>query len=101
MDLPNATRSTDLAVQQFQAAKCYWLGFRRGRKNTSVWIADPWDAAYLGVSIQDLVRAAETQQARRLIRISDDGEFAYAEDALIASVAPEPTQHQNPIGFAT
>jgi hypothetical protein len=100
-DLPSAARFSDQAIQQFLVGKVYWLGFIRGRKDTQVWIADPWDAAYLGVSVNDLIRAAETQQARRLIRLSSDGEFASAEDPLIASVAStESNRRRNPIGFA-
>ncbi len=99
-DLPNPVRSTDSTIQQFLAAKVYWLGFRKGRKSTPVWIADPWDAAYLGVSVQELVRAAEAQQARYFIKISENGEFASAEDPLIASIATaESRQYRNPIGF--
>jgi len=101
-DLPSVTRFSDQAIQQFVAGKVYWLGFTRGRKATQVWIADPWDAAYLGVSVNDLIRAAETQQARRLIRLSADGEFASAEDALIASAtSAQSVLRQNPIGFST
>ena len=99
-DLPSASRSAESAVEQFLVAKVYWLAFRRARKAASVWIADPWDAAYLGVSTTELIRAAEVAQARRLIHLSTEGDFASAEDALIAGVqSREQAPPRRPIGF--
>ncbi len=102
-DLPSVARVGETAIQQFLVAKVYWLAFKTGGKNALVWIADPWDAFYLGVSVNELMRASEILQARRLIRLSEyDGELALAEDALIAlPVSNEPAQSNRPIGFAT
>jgi len=99
-EMPAKTRSTDDAVEQFLAAKIYWLGFKRGNKRTAVWIADPWDASYLGVATNELIRAAQVVQARGLIRLSDNEQFARAEDALIAAPPAHSASHGSPIGFA-
>lgn len=100
-EIPSASRSAEQAVEQFLVAKVYWLAFRRARKAASVWIADPWDAAYLGVGLNELVRAAEVVQARHLIRLSAEGDFASAEDALIAGAqSREQAPQRRPIGFS-
>jgi hypothetical protein len=82
-DLPRHPRISDEGVEQFVAAKVYWLGFKRGDKTAQVWVADPWDASYLGVGVRELVQSAQVSQARGLIKLSADSQFANAEDALI------------------
>lgn len=83
--LPRHPRISDEGIEQFVAAKVYWLGFKRGDKTAPVWIADPWDASYLGVGMRELIQAAQVVQARGLIKLSADNQFANAEDALILS----------------
>lgn len=78
-------RISDEGIEQFVAAKVYWLGFKRSDKTAPVWIADPWDASYLGVGMRELIQAAQVVQARGLIKLSADNQFANAEDALILS----------------
>jgi hypothetical protein len=100
-DMPVFSRFSDPAIGQFLAGKVNWLAFQRANKAGAVWIADPWDAEYLGVSVHELIRAAEILQARGLIEISRDGDFASATDLMIASVHTSPTRQTRPIGFNT
>jgi hypothetical protein len=100
-ELQHSPRFSDDAIQQFLAAKIYWLGFKRGDKSTPVWIKDAWDASYLGVSTDDLRRAAQILEARGLIRLLPEGEFAVAGNPLIANLpSPQVLSTRNPIGFA-
>jgi hypothetical protein len=98
-DIPVFSRFSDQAVGQFLAGKVYWLAFHRANRAGAVWIADPWDAEYLGVSVHELIRAAEILQARGLIRISADGDFASATDGMIGSYNTRPQRQSRPIGF--
>jgi hypothetical protein len=100
-EMPVFSRFSDQAVAQFLTGKVYWLAFQRANNAGAVWIADPWDAEYLGVSVHELIRAAQILQARGLIKISPDGDFASATDMMIASVHTAPPRQMRPIGFNT
>src|SRR5262249_1249728 len=100
-NMPVFPRFADQAVGQFLAGKVYWLAFQRANKAGAVWIADPWDAEYLGVSTNELIRASQILQARGLIQISPDGDFASSTDMMIASINAPPTRPTRPIGFNT
>jgi hypothetical protein len=69
-------------VEQFISGKVYWLGFRRGGRDAKVWIADPWDAQYLGVDTAALQRAAQVQDARDILRV-DSEDFATAGKGML------------------
>ena len=100
-ELQPSPRCNDEAIQQFLAGKIYWLGYRRGDKTTPVWISDPWDASYLGVSTNELRRAAQVLEARGLIKLLLEEEFAIPNDPLIAvSPSVQAASVRNPIGFA-
>lgn len=73
------------SLEQFIRAKVFWLAFSQGDQSTKVWIADPWDAAYLGVSPKELIRTAQILQARGLLVLAPDGQFASAGDVLLQS----------------
>jgi len=98
-DSSRRSRVPDTIVEQFVAAKVYWLGFKRGDKTAPVWIADPWDASYLGIGMRELIQAAQVMQARRLIKLSVDNQFARAEDGLILAQRPESVPQKHRIGF--
>jgi hypothetical protein len=53
------------------------------------------------VSVPELIRAAETLQARGLIKISPDGDFASATDMMIVNFKTSPARQTRPIGFNT
>jgi diguanylate cyclase (GGDEF)-like protein len=63
-------------VERFLAGKVYWLGFGAAETPGEAWIADPWDAEYLGVSTKNLAQSAYILQARNLIEL--DSTLAYA-----------------------
>ncbi len=85
--LPLETRpreETPSDVKTFIAGKVYWLGFfKTGDKNTKVWIADPWDAVYLGTDVQSFVRGAQILGAERMLVLDSSREFASADDQLL------------------
>lgn len=70
-------------IQSFLSGKIYWLGFKRGSKRTRVWIADPLDAKYVGVSTQALAQSAQILAAHKLIVLDETQEFAFTRDALL------------------
>jgi hypothetical protein len=78
--------STSRYLQQ----KVWLLGFRSGQKNTKVWIADPWDAAYLSSTVPLLRQDAEILDAQELINMDDSEEFASAGKVLLAQYGPQP-----------
>lgn len=91
-------RSTEELVEQFLSGKVFWLAFKRGDKSTRVWLADPWDAKYLGVSTADLVRAAQVLQARGIVTLDPGNQFACPGEALLLG-SPAFTPNRAPIGF--
>jgi hypothetical protein len=69
-------------LEQFLAGKVYWLAFKRKDKNAKVWIADPWDAQYLGVETVALRQAAQIQDAREVLQV-DPQDFGLPGKALL------------------
>jgi hypothetical protein len=59
-------------IKEFLKAKVYWLAFKQGGKNTEVWIADPWDAAYLRTETRTLRQAAEILDAEGFFEVNND-----------------------------
>ncbi len=76
-----------ISVQDFVARKVWLLGLKAGggRRETRVWIADPWDAAYLGCTEAELREAANVLDAQDKIVLQEDGEFAQVGRVLLAS----------------
>ena len=98
---PTKNVSSEAEVQRFLAEKVYWLGFERGDQRTKVWVGDPWDADYLGVTQQMLIRVAQFLRAQKLIRLDETEEFATAGDLLLqnaAALKTEPIARER-IGF--
>lgn len=67
--------STNL-IDNFIRQKVIWLAFRTGDAGSAVWIADPWDASYLGTSAAELKRAGDVLDARSELRLDESHEFA-------------------------
>lgn len=79
---------TDISPADYLKAKVFWLGFRAGNKGTDVWIADPWDADYLGRSVAELRQQAEILEAHGYLRLDESREFAQADNSLLREMAP-------------
>jgi hypothetical protein len=78
------SKASQSEIRDFLQGKIYWLGFRQGDKNTAVWIADPWDAEYLGVDQNTLVQTAQLLEAEEVIKLcSEDKDFASAGRQLL------------------
>jgi Protein kinase domain len=75
------------SIQDYLAKKVWLLGFKAGsgRKETKAWIADPWDAAYLGCTEADLRQAAAVLDAQEKIVLHEDSDFAHVGKVLLAS----------------
>jgi hypothetical protein len=82
-------------LQGFLRTKVYWLGFKQGGKQTKVWVADPWDATYLGCTTRDLIQAAELLEAEEQLEL--EGECACVSRLLLRSNA----QFEGKAGTAT
>ena len=67
---------TGNSIDQFLRGKVIWLGFRAGDSTSIVWIADPWDADYLGTSAAELKRAGQVLNARSELQLDDTHELA-------------------------
>ncbi len=77
------------SLEEFLRSKVYWLGFNEGTKDTQVWIADPWDADYLHVSVKTLVQTAQVLDAKGILSlVGQNGEFAKVGLELLRN-APE------------
>jgi hypothetical protein len=71
------------AIDTFLKQKVLSLGFKSGGSDTSVWIADPWDAQYLGTSPQALRQEAEILEAEEFFILSEDRLFAQTGKKLL------------------
>lgn len=70
-------------LEAFLETKIFWLGFKSANAGSLVWIADPWDADYLGISTTELVREAEVLEARGIVRLDESREFGSAGQQLL------------------
>jgi len=75
-------------TQSFLAGKAYTLGFYFDGKHKNVWIADPWDADYLGISTKDLLVAAAVLSAQGLLARGAIDDSMRPTDKLIAAGWP-------------
>ena len=71
------------ALDNFIREKVIWLGFRTGDASSLVWIADAWDATYLGTSVAELKRAAAVLNAQSELQLDRTQEFASIGRALL------------------
>ncbi len=74
-------------IDRFISGKVYWMGFRQGDKRTKVWIADDWDADYLGVTTSSLIQSAQILEAQKMLVLDSGQQYASAGDALLAQSA--------------
>ncbi len=97
------TRPPATDVSSFLKQKVLSMGFRSGGRDTEVWIADPWDAEYLGVPDQSLQMEAEFLEAEEFFRLNEDRDFGSAAKKLLLEEraraaannrAPQATQRQ-------
>lgn len=79
-----------LTVAEYVAWKVWLLAFQAGNgaKQNKTWIADPWDADYLGCTVAELKRTAAVVEAQALIVLDEESEFAHVGTALLASNGP-------------
>lgn len=70
-------------LERFLSEKAYLLAFRQGDIRTAVWIADPWDAEYLGVKTVELIQAAQVLEANDKIVLDSTQEFATVGKELL------------------
>lgn len=82
-DVKTGLTATTQEIEQFLAGKVYWLAFKQGDRRTRTWIADPWDAEYLGVEPQNLIQAGEILAARQIVDLNPATGFASAGDGLL------------------
>jgi hypothetical protein len=92
----DAKASEAASTSRYLQQKVWLLGFRCGRKDSQVWIVDPWDAAYLGCTAASLHQEASILEAREMIRLDQSGDFASAGKGLLSqggpqSISPAPT----------
>jgi hypothetical protein len=72
------------SVDKFLREKVVWLAFKNGGATDSVWVADPWDADYLGTSAAELKRSAQVLDARSELQVDASHEFASVGRELLA-----------------
>ncbi len=92
-----AQAPTGISPDQYLRAKVFWLGFNAGNEDTLVWIADPWDADYLGKSVPELRRHAQTLKAHGYLRLDESREFASVDTPLLREMAPLPIADQDEV----
>lgn len=92
VDLRYDAKTPDAAsVSRYLQQKVWLLGFRCGRKDSRIWIVDPWDAAYLGCTVASLHQEASILEAREMIRLDESGDFASAGKSLLSQGGPQST----------
>lgn len=85
---------SEAEIKHFLVAKAYLLGFRTATEVAQVWFADPWDAEYLGVSTNQLTKAAQILRAEGLLDFASGSILARPSDKLIVSGPPRPSAAQ-------
>jgi diguanylate cyclase (GGDEF)-like protein len=70
-------------IDRFLAGKSYMLGFKIPEAPGEVWVGDPWDAEYLGLSNKELSQSAYVMRARGLIDLDQSLYFARPSDQLL------------------
>jgi len=76
-------KATEEEIDGFLRRKVYWLGFRRGNQATRVCLADPYDAAYLGVSTDRLQQVGAILAADGFVQIDSSGLYANTGPKLL------------------
>lgn len=79
----NFAMCDERSIKEFLKRKVYWLGFREGIATTQAWIADPYDAQYLGTTQQRLKQLAQLLAAQGFIHVDSTGDFAFCSEQLL------------------
>ena len=79
-----ASGGTPDLINRFLREKAIWLAFKAGDATSKVWIADPWDADYIGTTAAELKRSAQVLNARDELKLDDSHEFASIGRELLA-----------------
>lgn len=87
-DRETLSTRTQAQIERYLAGKAYFMGFRAVTVPGEVWVADPWDADYLGVSLKDLSQAAYVLRARSLVQLDTTLTFARPADKLVTEGWP-------------
>ena len=77
-----------ISIQDYISSKVWLLGFKAGRRETKVWLCDPWDATYLGCDAPNLHQEGAVLEAQDRLVLDESGEFASAGRVLLASNGP-------------
>jgi diguanylate cyclase (GGDEF)-like protein len=80
--------NTNSELREFIVGKTYTLAFKFPEVPGEAWIADPWDAEYLGVSKKDLSQTAYVLRAESLIELDTTLSFARPSDKLLTAGWP-------------
>jgi diguanylate cyclase (GGDEF)-like protein len=80
-------RRSQPEVEQFLAGKAYTLGFTAVDKESDGWVADSWDALYLGVAERDLALAMRVLKANGLLQAGTGSDCVRPTDKLLAERA--------------
>jgi hypothetical protein len=79
-----STIGTPQMIDEYLRRKVFWLAFKAGDSSSITWIADPWDADYLGAPVNSLRQAAQILDARSELRLDELKEFASIGRELLA-----------------
>ncbi len=79
-----STDGTGRMIDDFLRQKVFWLAFKAGDSSSITWIADPWDAAYLGTTVSSLRQAGQILEARSELQLDQAKEFASIGRELLA-----------------
>src|SRR5437764_1818339 len=77
-------KADDAQVREFLQAKVFWLAYRLSgeKRDAKVWIADSYDADYMGTTSAHLLELATAMANEGVLKL--EGESARPSDALIA-----------------
>ena len=77
-------KADDAQIRDFLQAKVFWLAHKLSgeKRDAKVWIADVYDADYMGTAASHLLEIATALASEGLLKL--EGEFASATDALIS-----------------
>jgi len=98
----DAKHESTVELSRYLKQKVYLLGFRAQSKETRVWLDDPWDADYLGISPLKIRQESEILEAERYFSITTsmnlaNGRFASATDKLLLELKNIENENMNTV----
>src|SRR3954465_11260988 len=77
-------KADDAQMRDFLVAKVFWLAYKLNgeKREGKVWVADVYDADYLGTTPAHLLEIAQSLASEGSLKL--EGEFAHATDALLS-----------------